>query len=521
MSWATQRQQSPDVSRRVIGVLTFPLVIVLNGLAGSGALSGESIGAIANRYPSAFLPASYVFSIWGVIYLGLLGLTLDVAFRPARDADLHRRLGSLWPMNGLLNVAWIVAFSFGRFWVAMTIMLALLANLIAIHLRIGDPRRLGLRDRLTIALPFNLYLSWISVAVISNAFQLATVVEWSGFGIDSALWSIVMMTVATALGAFMALQRGVQVFPLVVAWALAGIAVRYSDTQLLAVPAWALAGVGGIVFLYAGVNMGGGLVAGTRQAKRLMRIPVRGLTLTGVAAATLAGAAAAQISPLEVELEGGPAWQSYNDVEIPNDGTATRFSLSDLAGAGPWAAGRLYVTWNLSERHGVRLMLAPFSLTETGVASGPLSFAGASYAASAPLEATYKFNSYRLSYRWRFHSGERTTAWFGLTAKVRDASIRLVQGSTASRKDDVGFVPLLHLAADWRPTAHWRVSFDADALAGGPGRAVDASLKLGYDFHDRWSIRAGYRTLEGGADVDPVYSFAWLHYAVASVVWRW
>jgi len=51
VSWATQRQQSPDVSRRVIGVLTFPLVIVLNGLAGSGALSGESIGAIANPYP--------------------------------------------------------------------------------------------------------------------------------------------------------------------------------------------------------------------------------------------------------------------------------------------------------------------------------------------------------------------------------------------------------------------------------------------------------------------------------------
>jgi len=245
------------------------------------------------------------------------------------------------------------------------------------------------------------------------------------------------------------------------------------------------------------------------------------LALTWAAAAGFSGAVTAQNSPLEVELEGGAAWQSYNDVEIPNDGTATRFSLSDLAGAGPWAAGRVYVTWHLSERHGVRLLLAPFSLTETGAAAGPLSFAGASYTGGAPLDATYTFNSYRLSYRWRFHSGDRTTAWLGLTAKVRDASIRLVQGSTTSRKDDLGFVPLLHLAGDWRPGSRWSVSFDADALAGGPGRAVDASLKLGYDLDHRWSIRAGYRTLEGGADVDPVYSFAWLHYAVASVVWRW
>lgn len=245
------------------------------------------------------------------------------------------------------------------------------------------------------------------------------------------------------------------------------------------------------------------------------------LALVWVVAATSPGAAAAQTPTLELELEGGPAWQSYNDVEIPNDGTATRFSLKDLAGAGPWPVGRIYLTWNLSERHGVRLLLAPFSLTETGTVSGPLSFASASFTESAPVEATYTFNSYRASYRWRLHSGDRSTAWLGFTAKVRDASIGLAQGATSGRKDDLGFVPLLHLAVDWRPGSRWSLSVDADALAGGPGRAVDASLKLGYDINDRWSIRAGYRALEGGADVESVYSFAWLQYVAASFVWRW
>jgi hypothetical protein len=59
-----------------------------------------------------------------------------------------------------------------------------------------------------------------------------------------------------------------------------------------------------------------------------------------------------------------------------------------------------------------------------------------------------------------------------------------------------------------------------DALAGGPGRAVDASVKLYADVGDRWSVAAGYRTVEGGADVDEVYNFAWLHYAVASLLYR-
>lgn len=230
-------------------------------------------------------------------------------------------------------------------------------------------------------------------------------------------------------------------------------------------------------------------------------------------------AAAAQTPQFMVEIEGGPAWQSYNDVEIPNDGTASRFSLHDFLGSGPWPAGRVYLTWNPAERHGLRLLLAPFSVTDDGVLERPVDFAGESYV-PGPAQGTYTFNSYRLSYRYRFHDSERVTAWVGFTAKLRDAEIALEQGATASRSDDLGFVPLLHLAGEWRVAPGWWLSADADALAGGPGRAVDAALKVGYDLGENWSLGAGYRTVEGGADVTSVYTFAWLHYAVLSLTWR-
>ncbi len=230
--------------------------------------------------------------------------------------------------------------------------------------------------------------------------------------------------------------------------------------------------------------------------------------------------AAGQRSPLVIEVEGGPVWQSRNNVEIPNDGTASRFSLIDLQDSGPWPGGRLYVTWNLNDRHGLRLLLAPLSVTEAGVPGQPLHFAGEDYASGQPAEATYTFNSYRLSYRYRIYSADRTTAWVGGTAKIRDATVALEQGGVASRKDNVGFVPLLHLAGEWRFASDWQLGFDAEALAGGPGRAVDAALRLGYDLGERWTIRGGYRTVEGGADVAEVYNFAWLHYGIVSVAWR-
>ena len=239
-----------------------------------------------------------------------------------------------------------------------------------------------------------------------------------------------------------------------------------------------------------------------------------------VAALTLPRAATAQTPRFVFELEGGATWQSYNDVEIPNDGSASRFSLSDLTGSGPWPSGRVYLTWNFAKRHGLRVLAAPFSLTETGVPEAPIDFQGERFAGGVPLKATYTFNSYGLTYRYRVAATKRTTAWVGFTGKVRDASIALEQGATASRKDNVGFVPLLHLAGEWRAWPRWRLSFDTDALAGGPGRAIDAALKVGYDLRNNLTLHAGYRTLEGGADVEETYNFAWLHYAVASIVWR-
>lgn len=194
-----------------------------------------------------------------------------------------------------------------------------------------------------------------------------------------------------------------------------------------------------------------------------------------------------------VELEGGAVWQSRNVVEIPNDGTATRISLVDLAGKGPWPVGRMYPTWNTGGRHGLRLLAAPFSITETGMPDAPLRFAGASYAAGSPVTATYTFNSYRLSYRYSVHQGARATAWMGFTGKVRDAEIALEQGATSSRKTDLGFVPLLHLAGDWTVAPRWHAGIDVDGLAGGPGRAVDAALTMGYDGGGPWMIKAGYR----------------------------
>lgn len=244
---------------------------------------------------------------------------------------------------------------------------------------------------------------------------------------------------------------------------------------------------------------------------------ISSLAAAGLAFAPLSTAEGQGEPTFEIELEGGPVWQSRNDVQIPNDASGTRFSLVDIAGSGPRTAGRAYLTWKINRRHSIRALLAPLSITETGTLAEPVYFAGESYDTGTPLVGTYKFNSWRLSYRYRFTDNEKLSLFFGFSAKVRDAKVELAQAGTTSKKTDIGFVPLLNFGADWHFTPGWRLLFDFDGLAGGPGRAFDVALKLGYDVGDRWRVAAGYRTVEGGADVTSVYNFAWLHYGVASV----
>ena len=140
-----------------------------------------------------------------------------------------------------------------------------------------------------------------------------------------------------------------------------------------------------------------------------------------------------------LEVEAGPVWQGRNVVQIPNDASGTRFSLVDVAGHGPGSAARLYVTWNISPRHGLRALAAPLTLTEPALLASEVRVAGGTFPAGQATEATYKFNSWRLSYRYRVHHGDRFSAWIGFSAKIRDAKIRLEQSGVAAEKTDVGF----------------------------------------------------------------------------------
>ncbi len=217
-----------------------------------------------------------------------------------------------------------------------------------------------------------------------------------------------------------------------------------------------------------------------------------------------------------VEAEAGPVWQGKNEAQIPSD-SGTRFSIAALEN-GAHLAGRVYLGYRLSERHELRALYAPLTIDVSGRPDQPIQFQGQTFSPASNIDARYKFNSYRLTYRYVFLNDDSWTLRVGATAKIRDALIRVSQGSFSAERSNVGFVPLLHFSGAFHVNANIHLNFDIDALAAKQGRAEDVALTVGYRPSELTEFRLGYRTVEGGADGGgDVYNFAWLHYAVLGV----
>jgi hypothetical protein len=249
---------------------------------------------------------------------------------------------------------------------------------------------------------------------------------------------------------------------------------------------------------------------------------MRGRILLWAALLVPSMAAGAEVAPDDrpfgIGLEAGGVWFSRNDIRIPGD-TGTEFDMTVLTGSGPDFFARLDGHWNINDRHGLRVVIAPLEVSGTGDLSQDTKFAGEIFHTGA-TQGTYKFNTYKITYRYTFVDRPNLRWRVGFTGVIRDANVALRQQGIQANDDNIGFVPTLHLSSDYRFAKRWMLRFDFDGLAGGPGRLFDIALKADYAVNENWSVGGGYRMLEGGADTDDVYSFGWLHYAVMDVRYR-
>jgi len=230
--------------RQLVVVLAVVATVAVNGLANALPLNGQTTGEISDRFQVYFVPAGYVFSIWGLIYLGLGAYAVYQALPAQRENPRLRRIGYPFALSCVANICWLFFWHYELFSLTLVAMLALLLLLITIYLRLGIGRaQVSTAEKWLAHIPFSIYLGWTTVATIANVTSLLDYLNWSGWGIRPEIWAVIMLAAGTAIASAVGLTRGDVAYMLVIVWAFVGIAVKHVATPVVATTAWVTAGI--------------------------------------------------------------------------------------------------------------------------------------------------------------------------------------------------------------------------------------------------------------------------------------
>jgi hypothetical protein len=256
------------------------------------------------------------------------------------------------------------------------------------------------------------------------------------------------------------------------------------------------------------------LVELTEEGRVVEQIPVNVTTSTHTnGERVITYTKSAQENPVRkitIDLDIAASNSLKNDVRIPNP-NGTLFSLQNAKLSPTF---RAYFTWAINSHHSIRVLYAPFSATQVITPEQDIVFNGLTYLAGNPVEAYYQFNSYRIGYIYTFDPIGNLVFRVGFTNKIRDARIGLGPNSanTGNGFNDLGYVPLIHLGARYQflqNRAFADLEMEGLASPGAPGRAFDVSAQVGFPISKNANLSAGYRFIEGGADVN-IYNFTFL-----------
>ncbi len=171
-----------DIIRQIAVVLSVLVTVIVNILANALPLNGLNTGEISDRFEVYFVPAGYVFSIWGLIYIGLIAYAVFQALPSQRQNPRLRATGWWTVLAGLANSVWIFLWHYEQFPATLAAMLVLLASLIVTYLRLGTGRTtVSPAEKWAVRIPFSIYLGWITVATIANVTSLLDYPELGWF----------------------------------------------------------------------------------------------------------------------------------------------------------------------------------------------------------------------------------------------------------------------------------------------------------------------------------------------------
>lgn len=208
---------------QVGNIVGFIITVIVNALANILPINGKNTGELSDAIPNLFVPAGFIFSIWGVIYV-LLGV---FSIYQTRNEEYLEKVGIYFIISSAANSAWILAWHYQQIALSLVLMFVIFASLLAIYLRVGiGKEKAEMKEVLGGHLPFSVYIGWITVATVANVTAVLVTYNWDRFGLSETLWTVLVIIVLIVIVSLVLLTRKDIAYSLVAIWASYGIYVK-------------------------------------------------------------------------------------------------------------------------------------------------------------------------------------------------------------------------------------------------------------------------------------------------------
>lgn len=210
------------IKKAWINGLFLAVTLAINTLGALGFINGLSQKKISDMFVTLITPSPSTFSIWSVIY-ALLIISIIVMIVKKDDSyykSAVNQISTLFWVSCILNIAWIVSFSYVQIELSVLFILGFVITLSLICqklLKIQD------RKRWLLPLSFGIYTGWLFIATVVNIAAMLVKLKWNGFGIAAEIWAIIILIIAILLVIAVLSKIRNAAFPLPIAWAYFGI----------------------------------------------------------------------------------------------------------------------------------------------------------------------------------------------------------------------------------------------------------------------------------------------------------
>lgn len=222
--------------RRLSVTLAYVAMVAMNAAANLLPLNGRTTGDIADQFRIFLTPAGFTFSIWSVIYIGLAAYVFYQWTPDGRSSTRVQRISRPFVISCIANMVWLELWHYGHYVATLAAMLVLLASLVVIYNSLSRTSVLIRAERWCVDVPFSIYIGWVSIATLVNLSVVLDIID-ARPGISALSWAIAMVVLATLIGLVVGRRRRDPVYQAVVAWALAGVALKPGQPASLVIAA--------------------------------------------------------------------------------------------------------------------------------------------------------------------------------------------------------------------------------------------------------------------------------------------